>query len=191
MNIKTLDCRGLACPRPVVETKKCLDEMRDGTLTILVDNDTAKNNLLKLAGSLKLDAAVLEEGGIFTVTVNKDDTGPAPVKEELPGLLLTAETMGRGSEELGQLLMRSFFYALAESETLPESVYLVNGAVKLACAGSPVLESLEKLSSRGVQLNSCGLCLDYFELKEKLSIGEITNMYAIVDRVMKGQVVII
>jgi hypothetical protein len=70
-------------------------------------------------------------------------------------------------------------------------VYLVNGAVKLACAGSPVLESLEKLSSRGVQLNSCGLCLDYFELKEKLCIGEITNMYAIVDRVMKGHVVIL
>ncbi len=191
MHNQELDCRGLACPQPVVETKKRLDELQEGVLTVLVDNETAKNNLLKLAGSRKLAATVSTDADCFTINIKKTKINTDGIKEELPTtLLLTADTMGRGSDELGGLLIRSFFYALAEHDQTPAAVYLVNSAVKLACEDSHVIDSLEKLVERGTTIHSCGLCLDYFKLKEKLVVGEITNMYAIVERVMSGQMLV-
>jgi selenium metabolism protein YedF len=191
MDKETLDCRGLACPAPVVETKKKLGQMTAGTLTVLVDNETAKNNLLKLAGSLDLDSAAKEDEGLFAVTVIKDGDISVKNAKERKVILVTAETFGRGSEELGMLLMKSFFYALCESDTPPEHIYLVNGGVKLACVGSAVLESLEGLQAQGVAIHSCGLCLDFFELKDKLKVGDVTNMYAIVDELTGADTVIL
>jgi selenium metabolism protein YedF len=144
-----LDCRGQSCPQPVVETKKRLDSMSEGMLTVLVDNETARNNLLKLAASMNLDTSVSAEKGIFAVTLRKTAQLPRSSRDDdkPAALLVTAETMGRGSDELGALLMRSFFYALAEQDKLPAAVYLVNSAVRLACGGSDALDSLQKLSS--------------------------------------------
>lgn len=190
MTGEILDCRGLACPQPVVETKKKLSAMEEGVLVVLVDNETAKNNLLKLAGSLQLEAAVRAEGGSYAVSLRKEKAVPAAATGRPEGLLLTAETLGRGSEELGGLLMKSFLYALAESDLLPQTICLINSAVKLACAGSPVLESLDKLVARGVSVQACGLCLDYFGLKESLKVGEVTNMYAIVDMLAAGRLLV-
>ncbi|MBS4031363.1 MAG: sulfurtransferase-like selenium metabolism protein YedF [Clostridiales bacterium] len=192
MTTETLDCRGLSCPMPVVEAKKKLTQMQGGMLNILVDNETAKNNLLKLAGSLNLEVVSREDKGVFAVTVLLD--GNKEMNKAEKGkvtFLITADTMGRGDEELGKLLIKSFFYALAESDKLPESVSLVNSAVTLACDGSPSLESLEKLASRGVAVYSCGLCLDFYHLKEKLRVGEVTNMYSIVDQLTSGQAMIL
>ena len=184
MTKEPLDCRGLQCPQPVVETKKKLMSMPAGTLTVLVDNDTAKQNLLKLAASLNMASASREEGGIFAVTLLKNED--LPVANEAGGktILVTADVLGRGSEELGALLMKSYFYALSESDHIPVFVYLLNSGVKLACEGSAVLDSLEKLATMGVEIYSCGLCLDFFQLKDKLQVGGVTNMYAIVDKLM-------
>jgi selenium metabolism protein YedF len=192
MTTETLDCRGLSCPMPVVEAKKKLTQMQGGMLNVLDDNETAKNNLLKLAGSLDLAAVAREEQGVFAVTVLLDDKKDSNKADNGKiAFLITADSMGRGDEELGKLLMKSFFYALAESDRLPESVSLVNSAVTLACDGSPALESLEKLASRGVAVYSCGLCLDYYLLKEKLRVGEVTNMYTIVEQLTSGQALIL
>lgn len=192
MSTETLDCRGLSCPMPVVEAKKKLTQMQGGKLNVLVDNETAKNNLLKLAGSLNLEAVSREDKGVFAVTVLLDEKKDSNVAENgKVTFLITADTMGRGDDELGKILIKSFFYALAESDTLPESVSLINSAVTLACDGSPTLESLEKLASRGVAVYSCGLCLDFFQLKEKLRVGEVTNMYSIVDQLTAGQALIL
>lgn len=191
MDKETLDCRGLTCPAPVVETKKKLGQMAAGTLTVLVDNETAKNNLLKLAGSLNLDSAAREEEALFAVTVIKGAEISEKQATKRKVILVTAETFGRGSEELGTLLMKSFFYALSESDMPPEQIYLVNGGVKLACVDSAVLESLEGLQAQGVAIHSCGLCLDFFELKEKLIVGDVTNMYAIVDELTRADTVIL
>ena len=171
---ETLDCRGMSCPQPVVETKKKLDSIAEGELAVLVDNNTARQNLLKLAESLRLYAASVEEKGEFTVVLSKS---ASPLEERghavRPVLLLTADTMGRGNDELGSLLMRSFLYALSEHDVLPGAVYLINSAVRLAARGSENLESLLKLSGNGVPVYSCGLCLDYFRLKDELAVGEV------------------
>lgn len=189
---ETIDCRGMACPQPVVSAKRKLGEMEKGALDVLVDNETAKSNLIKLASGLGMDSAVRQDGDLFTVTILKGDDVLS--EEQNAGgktLLVTGDTFGRGSEELGGLLMKSFFYALAESDRRPVAVFLVNGGVKLACEGSPVLESLARLAESSVEVQSCGLCLDFFQLKDSLRVGEITNMYAIVDRLMKSATVIL
>lgn len=192
MKTETLDCRGLSCPMPVVEAKKKLSKMQGGMLNVLVDNDTAKSNLLKLAGSLNLEAVAREEKGVFAVTLLLDEKKHSKdADNEKVTFLITADSMGRGDEELGKLLIKSFFYALAESDKLPQSVSLVNSAVTLACDGSPALESLEKLASRGVAIYSCGLCLDYYHLKDKLRVGEVTNMYTIVEQLTSGHALIL
>ncbi|MDW7650816.1 MAG: sulfurtransferase-like selenium metabolism protein YedF [Bacillota bacterium] len=192
MTQETLDCRGLTCPQPVVETKKKLTEMKQGTLTVLVDNETAKNNLLKLASALRFESASREEDGLYAVTLLKEEKGPAENAQARRKLMLVSgETLGRGSDELGAILMKSFFYALSESDNIPESIYLINAGVKLACTGSAVLESLQKLAQMGSQVYSCGLCLDFLELKSQLAVGEVTNMYAIVDALTMADTVIL
>jgi len=176
----------------VVETKKKLAMMPFGVLTVLVDNYVAKENLIKLADSLHLEAMACEEDGLFTVTVLKEE-GAGNTEEESGNkvLLITADTFGRGNEELGSLLTQSFFYALAESDKRITAVYLVNSGVKLACDGSAVLDSLGKLEELGVSVYACGLCLDFFQLKENLRVGGVTNMYAIVEALVKWQAVIL
>ncbi|NLZ38379.1 MAG: sulfurtransferase-like selenium metabolism protein YedF [Firmicutes bacterium] len=184
MKKEILDCRGMSCPQPVVETKKRLSALSAGSLDVLVDNETAKNNILKLAASLNISSAVKEEAGIYTISLLKEEdsisVSGAPDKKIL---LVTSDRLGHGSDELGVILMKSFFYALTESRKLPKAIYFINSAVKLTCAQSPVLDSLQKLTARGVELYSCGLCLDFFQLKDKLQIGEITNMYDIVEQI--------
>lgn len=184
-----LDCRGLACPQPVVETKRKLETMAVGTLDVLVDNETAKNNVLKLAASLGLEVAAREDAGIYTITLLKEDASlNRQNNNSEQNLLITSETFGSGDAELGQILIKSFFYALAESDRLPKGLYLLNGGVKLACADSQVIDSLQRLASLGVGIHSCGLCLDYFGLKEKLAVGDITNMYTIVEQISSGTI---
>lgn len=192
MENETLDCRGMSCPQPVVETKKKVSTISEGTLTVLVDNETAKRNLLKLADSLNMATVCREEGGTYAVSLLKERANYAGAEDTVgKTLLVTADTFGRGDEELGALLIKSFFYALAESDKLPEAVYLVNAGVKLVCDGSPVLDSMGKLVELGVEVHSCGLCLDYFQLKDNLRVGNVTNMYAIVERLMNSRPVIL
>jgi selenium metabolism protein YedF len=182
----------MSCPQPVVETKKKVSTISEGTLTVLVDNETAKRNLLKLADSLNMATVCREENGIYAVSLLKERANYAGVEDTVgKTLLVTADTFGRGDEELGALLIKSFFYALAESDKLPEAVYLVNAGVKLVCDGSPVLDSMGKLVELGVEVNSCGLCLDFFQLKDNLRVGTVTNMYAIVERLMNSRPVIL
>ena len=190
MQAETLDCRGLACPQPVVETKKKLATISAGSLEVMVDNETAKSNVLKLAASLGMETVVRENDGIFTLTLLKQEISTSiEAQSKSKTLLITSDTLGRGSDELGSILIKSFFYALAESNRLPQAIYFVNSGVKLACVGSPALESLERLHALGVELYSCGICLDYFELKEKLLAGQVTNMYAIVESLFSSDVI--
>jgi selenium metabolism protein YedF len=87
--------------------------------------------------------------------------------------------MGRGDEELGGILMRSFLHTLTEAEKLPQTMIFINSGVKLMVEGSPVVEDLQSLKRRGVVILACGTCLGHFELKEKIAVGEVSNMYTI------------
>lgn len=187
--MNTVDNRGLACPQPVINTKKALDALVEGTLLSLTDNEVARENVLKFARSQGCVAEATEEGGCYKITITKGrpsviTSTPIPVDHDKHAsnlYIIASDEMGRGESELGSALMKTFLYSLSESGLRDMDLVFINSGVKLACKGSPVLESLERLRAKGWRLQSCGICLDFYKLKDDLTIGEITNMYAIVE----------
>lgn len=91
-------------------------------------------------------------------------------------VLITTDRIGRTDDELGRLLMRNFCYSLARSEERPAAVMLMNGAVRLACEGSEVLDDLALLVESGVAVKVCGTCLDFLKLTDSLAVGDIGSM---------------
>lgn len=189
-----IDARGLACPQPVIAVKKALDAVADGVVTVLVDNAAARENVAKFAASRGCLVAVRDRGGHYLLTLTKGDPGPdahtpAPAVSPASGVayLITGDTIGRGSDELGAVLMNAFFYTLGEIEPPPRAILLLNSGVKLAVDGSPLLPHLAALAECGVRVLSCGTCLDHFGLRDRLAVGGVTNMYAILAELGAGR----
>ncbi|RNL48401.1 sulfurtransferase-like selenium metabolism protein YedF [Paraeggerthella hongkongensis] len=194
--MEQVDARGQACPLPVVRAKKALAAMDAGRLEVLVDNATAADNLESLARALKCTAHREDrDDGTFAVTLSKGadivDASQAALEAEPAAasegeaasvVVIASEFMGAGDDELGAVLMKGFVFALTQLDQLPSTVLLYNSGVKLACEGSASLEDLASLQRAGVEVMSCGTCLAHFGLTERLAVGEVTNMYAIVEK---------
>ena len=187
MSIK-VDARGLACPKPVIETKKELEKINKGIIVTTVDNKTAKENLLKLARSLNCEAEVIrEEDDEIDVKIIKgegseDDTDKSDNSDICDQVvLISSDRMGSGNDELGKVLIKGFVYTLTETKPYPKAVVLVNGGVTLSTENEATVENLKILEEVGVEVLSCGTCLDYYGLKEKLKAGSVSNMYDIVE----------
>lgn len=180
-----VDARGLTCPQPVIATKKALDCIADGSLTAIVDNEVSKENVVKFAVANNCGVSVEEKGGHYYIKIIKGTGINTPREADNAALagqvvyLITNNTLGHGSEELGAVLMKAFLYTLLETQPLPRALLFLNSGVKLTADDSPALDQLKTLAERGVQILSCGTCVDYFGLKERLAVGGITNMYNI------------
>ena len=162
-----------------------------GVIETLVDNETAVQNLGKLAasrGCASKSEKLGEKQYRVTITVGENaKTDEASGECFTCGkpktvAVISSDKMGGGSDELGGALMKAFVYALSQQETLPDTILCYNGGVKLSCEGSESLEDLKGMAERGVEILSCGTCLNYYDLKEKLAVGEVTNMYVIVEK---------
>jgi selenium metabolism protein YedF len=183
----TVDCRGMSCPQPVLETKKALEKSGSEEVLVLVDNPGSKENVRRFGESQGYQVDITEEKGAFRLRLKKAGATkkePMPEEKKTTGgtdlvVFIESDSIGRGSEELGKVLMRSFLHTLGEAEFKPAKIIMVNSGVKLACEGSDVLEDLHQLSRQGTDILSCGTCLDYFGLKTKLQVGRISNMYEI------------
>lgn len=195
--MERIDARGQACPLPVVRAKKALSAMGEGELEVLVDNETAVRNLEALARTLKVEAVGDERGEAgFAVRFSKGAqaagvVAPAPSRPAEPAAcaasggivaVIPSEFMGSGDDELGAVLMKGFVFALTQLDELPATVLMYNSGVKLACEGSSSLDDLRTLADAGVEVMSCGTCLNHYGLAEQLAVGEATNMYAIVEK---------
>ena len=179
MAATVLDACGRQCPIPVVLATKAISAMTEpGLLEVLVDNEVAVQNLLRMASG-KGFAAKSEKTAAdrFTVTIDVDKPGAggeekqqeAVCAPDLKGntvVVIGADTMGIGNDELGGILIKGFIYALSQQEELPASILFYNGGVRLTTEGSPCLEDLRTLESEGVEILSCGTCLDFYGLKE-------------------------
>jgi selenium metabolism protein YedF len=188
---KVVDCRGLSCPQPVIRTKKAMSESEQ--VTTIADTETAVQNVTRMAEKEGYTVAVEKrEDGIYlslskaarpatTVTVPGMATNSTPPPTVV---LIPSDGMGRGDEELGGILMRSFLHTLHEVEPLPNTIIFINAGVKLTVEGSPVLEDLEALGERGVSILACGTCLGHFGLKDRLAVGEVSNMYSIAETLL-------
>jgi selenium metabolism protein YedF len=190
--MKTLDCRGLACPKPVIMTKKEIEAMQGGELEIIVDNTTAKENVSKFVKNLGMEHEIRENENLYHIVVKKSGENvieksisvDSQAVEDSKNLiiLVTNDKMGLGDDKLGSALMKSYMFAMTESDVMPKAMLFLNAGVKLTVEGSDVLESLHTLENAGVEILSCGTCLDFYSLKEKLSVGSVTNMYTIVEK---------
>ncbi|MCC0653932.1 sulfurtransferase-like selenium metabolism protein YedF [Clostridioides sp. ES-S-0001-03] len=184
MSIK-IDARGLACPKPVINTKKELDNIEEGIVVTTVDNETAKENILKLAKSLNCEARIVDEKeNLISIEIKKGNNVVVQKEEselEYTCVFISSDKMGLGNDELGQVLIKGFIYTLTESKPYPKHILLVNGGVKLSAENEATIENLKILEDAGVEILSCGTCLDYYNLKEKLQVGSVTNMYTIVE----------
>lgn len=183
---RQIDARGLDCPRPVIETKKLLDALGSGSITTIVDNEVAVENVTKLAKSMAYDVDVKEIEGNFYIDIHKDHQmgeirRESSAKKDMV-ILFGSDTLGEGSEELGAVLMKGYMYTLTESKPYPKAMLFINSGVKLTTEGSKVIEYLRQLEAGGVDILSCGTCLDYFHLKNKLMVGGVSNMYTIVEK---------
>lgn len=196
---KILDCKGMACPLPVVNTKKATEEMNTGdVLKVTVDNEIAVQNLLRFASHKGYDASsekINEAEFTITMVIGENTESAAPVEDEEEDLtctpdsrrkgmlvVLSANTMGTGDPKLGTALMKAFVFALTKQDKLPETILCYNTGAYLTCEGADTLEDMKLLESEGVTILTCGTCLDFYGLKEKLSVGGVTNMYDIVER---------
>jgi len=191
MENRTIDARGLACPLPVVNAKKAAAEMKGGVLTVLVDNEIAVQNLQKFAVQ-KGYAAEGKKLGEKEYSVDIIISGAAPAAEECTVctpdartkgmvVVLSANVMGTGDEKLGKALMKAFVFALTKQDALPETIVCYNTGAYLSCEGADTLEDLKLLEAEGVNILTCGTCLDFYGIKDKLAVGSVTNMYEIVE----------
>lgn len=183
---KIVDARGLACPQPVVLTKKALEEVDQ--LTTIVDNVTARENVSRLARKENCEVEVEEKAeGIFlhlTKTGSKEaDLAAVPMAGPTV-VVVGGDCMGWGSEELGDILVRSFMHTLNEVESRPDKLTFFNSGVKLTVEGSEVLEDLKALEDGGSEILVCGTCLDYFQIKDKVAVGQVSNMYTIAETLL-------
>ena len=192
----TIDALGDKCPVPVVKAKKALATMDEGTLEMLVDNETSVTNLTSFAKSQNCEVSHEQLGDErYSVKIVKA-AGAAP--EAAAGgagigprvVVVPSQVMGHGDDELGEVLVKAFVFALTQQDDLPDSILFYNGGVKLTCEGSPVLEDLNKLANAGVEILSCGTCLKHYGIEEKLAVGSVTNMYVIVEKQLQAGVVV-
>ena len=191
---KIIDCKGMACPLPVVNAKKAAEAMNPGdVLTVLVDNEIAVQNLSRFAEHKGFGVSAQKKGEkeyavIMSISgevvESKEEEVACVMDSRRKGMLvvLSGNVMGTGDSKLGTSLMKAFVFALTKQDQLPDTILCYNTGAYLTCEGADTLEDLKLLESEGVTILTCGTCLDFYSLKEKLAVGGVTNMYDIVER---------
>lgn len=191
-----VDARGDACPLPVVKAKKAIAELNGaGEVEVLVDNEIAVQNLTKMAqqkgyASNAEKLAEREYRVLFTVGDAAPEAEEAPVctpdARTDTVVVIASDKMGDGAEELGKALLKAFVFSLTQQDKLPKTMLFYNGGAQLTCEGSPMLEDLKALEAEGVEIMTCGTCLNFYGLTEKVQVGSVTNMYVIAEKMLNA-----
>lgn len=188
-----LDLKGLSCPAPVVETKKVVDATSAEELRIELGKGAPHENVLRFLESCGYRVRTEQEQA-DSLTIRATKTGDSSYRvDSAPGkivVLIDGETVGRGDETLGGVLMKSFLHTLKELKPLPWRLIFINAGVKLAGEESDYLPVLGELEGAGIEVLSCGTCLDFFKIKERLKAGRVTNMYEILSSLTSATTVL-
>ena len=182
------------CPKPVIETKKVSDANPSAVITTIVDNEVSRDNVEKFGKSRGYGVAIRQDGKDFylTMTPNANPVTEAncePMNYGNRVILMTKDYLGEGSEELGRNLMKTFWVCMVEADVKPSKIYFINSSVKMVTNDSVHLENIKKLADAGVEIAACGICLDFYGVKENVGVGSITNMYAITDAILGDNIV--
>ena len=189
--MKSLDVRGMACPLPVVSVKRAL-ESAEGELHVLLDDGAPRENVRRFAQGrgYQVQEEQLEGGFAFIISGSEKREVKVAERAGATVMLIGSDRMGDGPEDLGRLLMKNFIMTLVELSEVPDRMLFVNTGVLLTAAGSEVIEALEALGNRGVEVLSCGICLDFFKKKETLAAGGVTNMFTIAESLLQARSVV-
>ena len=186
-----VDAVGQVCPVPIIMTKNALKKIEEGQVEVSVDNKISLENLEKMSQEMGYAYDVESSGDTFRIVINKvKETVGLMEEHDNTVVVISSLHMGNGDPELGKILIKGFIYTLSEMDFLPKTILLYNEGVKLAVEGSESLNDLLTLESRGVEILSCGTCLNFYGLTDKLKAGTVTNMYTIAERQMKSTKVI-
>ncbi len=191
INMFKINAIGLVCPLPVIKTKQAFS-LGEKQVNVVVDNDTAVENLKRFAQSIGADCTVEPSGDNFSLTLTASEkTEASPTQSAIPGqftassmIMFGSDTLGDGERELGEQLMKMFFYSLTQSENPPTVIAFLNSGVRLATENREVIEHLKTLHSTGMDILVCGACLDYYKLPKELTVGIVSNMYEIQSRML-------
>jgi selenium metabolism protein YedF len=183
--MKTIDCRGQQCPQPVIQTRQKLLAEPSTPLAVLVDDQACRENVSRLAQTMGYQVKADEQDAVTRLELTPGEVpASAAAVEPRSGptiLFIGADQMGQGDPELGRILMKNYLFTLDETDRTPDAIYCVNSGVKLTVNGSEILEPLKSLAEKGVDIASCGLCLEFFGLKEALAVGRVSNMLELVN----------
>jgi selenium metabolism protein YedF len=184
---KTVDARGFSCPQPVVLAKKALESSEN--IVVIVDNNAALENVRRLGAKLGCSIEIENTGeSEFHIHLTRGNIDPTAITDDAPSCgtssgdlvaVISSETMGRGNDELGLILMKAFIHTLVQADELPVKILFYNAGVKLAAADSEVVDDLKNLTDAGVEILLCGTCVNFFNLSGKTGAGRITNMFEI------------
>lgn len=190
----TVNAMGDNCPIPVIKTKKAMETLTGPeTIEVLVDNEIAVQNVTKMATSAggkvtsekKADAEY-----VVTIEMEGAPAADADAEDDNLVVVISSDRMGTGNDDLGKVLIKGFIFAVTQLDKLPKTMLFYNGGATLTTEGSDSLEDLKSLEEQGVEIMTCGTCLDYYGLKDKLAVGSVTNMYSIVETQAKATKII-
>jgi selenium metabolism protein YedF len=193
---QVLDCRGLSCPQPVIQTRQVLEQPTLSRLRVILDNEGSCINVSRFAEGQGHSVTVERGEGLYHVRIVKGAGGQAAGTAEVvcdaaaargTVVYVSSEGMGRGDEELGRKLMAAYLDTLAQFAPRISHVVFVNAGVKLAIQGSPVLEQIRNLERMGAKVLACGTCLNHFGIADRLGVGSVSNMLAILEVLLGAQ----
>ena len=190
-----LNAIGQTCPIPVIMTKNALKEITEGSIEVSIDNKISKENIEKFSKEMGFSFTTREENGIFFIQINKtinetSSNSSTSNDENNTIIVIASDKMGDGETALGETLMKGFIYTLTEMESLPKAILFYNKGVFLTASNETTIKDLRILEERGVEILSCGACLNFYHLENNIAVGSITNMYNIIEKQMKANKVI-
>jgi selenium metabolism protein YedF len=200
--MKTVDAKGKMCPVPLIMTKKALMEAGENEdLRVWVDNETSMKNVKRFLEDHQMTVLVNRVGDVWELMVNKTGEMKASVRAESycstdPGsfgayvIAVQKDFLGDGDIELGKILLKAFINTLPDTDHKPATVIFLNSGIFMVMEGSPVLDAIKKLEQIEIEILVCGTCLDFYEKKEQLAVGKVSNMYDILDRLTKASKVV-
>lgn len=202
ISMKTIDVKGLQCPKPLIETKKALSELNSNEgLRIILDNPNSKSNVLKYLSDNDLEAEVRQEGEVFDILVNNTDEFNEEIdaaaycttessKDKGYVFVFAKDSVGEGDETLGKMLAGAFLETMWEMEERPNKIIFLNSGIFLCLKDSPYLDAVKSLEKLGIELLLCGTCVEYYNKKDEVAVGEISNAYTILSSITEAGKVI-
>ncbi len=189
-----IDCRNIPCPGPVIRAKKAIEGAGGERVRIILDAGAPRENVTRFATSrgYRVEEEQLADGYALTIAAGAVQM-PAVPRSPASGsavVLVASDRLGNGPDDLGKLLMKNFLISLLEVAEPPEKMFFLNSGVLLTVNGAETLEALVKLADAGVEIMSCGVCLDFFSVRNELAVGSVTNMLAIAESMLQGNAVI-